>query len=324
MGQTTLPTTGIAGNMKFPAWGRAVCPIFSTLLACDYTVRIGIHTSIAGALENAALRAAEMGANTFQIFSTSPRSWNLGGVDGEAARQLRRTREKLDLRPLVVHDNYLINLAASDTAIRRKSIAAFRAELDRALSIGADYVVMHPGSHKGQALEQAIETFVASLAAAAGGAKLDGLTILLENTAGAGATIGCTFEELREIHDRMIREADIEVGYCLDTAHCLASGYDVATEAGLARTVSAASRVLGLRRIPVIHTNDSKAPLGSHVDRHEHIGRGHIGKDGFRRILHHPRLCRKAFILETPIDKPGDDRRNLAALKRLAEAEEVV
>jgi deoxyribonuclease-4 len=282
-------------------------------------LRIGIHTSIAGALENAALRAAELGANTFQIFSASPRSWSFAGVDQGAAQQLRRTREKLDLRPLVVHDNYLINLAASDKAIRRTSMAAFRAELDRALAIGADYLVMHPGSHKGQSIEQAIETFVASLSAAVGRTKLDGLTILLENTAGAGATIGRTFEELREIHDRLMRETDIRVGYCLDTAHCLASGYDVASAEGLARTVRAVSRVLGLRQVPVIHTNDSKTPLGSHVDRHEHIGSGHIGKEGFRRILHHPQLRRKAFILETPIDRPGDDRRDLNVLKRLAE-----
>jgi deoxyribonuclease-4 len=284
-------------------------------------LRIGIHTSIAGALENAALRAAELGANTFQIFSTSPRSWNFSGIDQEAARQLRRTREKLDLDPLVVHDNYLINLAASDETIRRKSIAAFRAEIDRARAIGADYLVMHPGSSKGQSIEQAMDTFVASLAAAAKGVKLDGLTILLENTAGAGATIGRTFEELRELHDRLMREADIKVGYCLDTAHCLASGYDVASEKGLAQTVRALSRVLGLRQAPVIHANDSKTPLDSHVDRHEHIGRGYIGKEGFRRILHHPKLRGKAFILETPIDKPGDDRRDLNALRRLAGAD---
>jgi deoxyribonuclease-4 len=284
-------------------------------------LRIGIHTSIAGALENAALRAAELGANTFQIFSTSPRSWNFSGIDQEAARQLRRTREKLDLDPLVVHDNYLINLAASDETFRRKSIAAFRAEIDRARAIGADYLVMHPGSSKGQSIEPAMDTFVASLAAAAKGVKLDGLTILLENTAGAGATIGRTFEELRELHDRLMREADIKVGYCLDTAHCLASGYDVASEKGLAQTVRALSRVLGLRQAPVIHANDSKTPLDSHVDRHEHIGRGYIGKEGFRRILHHPKLRGKAFILETPIDKPGDDRRDLNALRRLAGAD---
>ncbi|MCE5306561.1 MAG: deoxyribonuclease IV [Acidobacteriales bacterium] len=287
-------------------------------------MRIGIHTSIAGELKNAALRASELGANTFQIFSCSPRSWNFAGVNPDAAIELRRTREKLDLQPLVVHDNYLINLAAADETIRRKSIAAFRAEIGRALAVGADYLVMHPGSSKGQAVQQAIATLVSSLAAAAGGVRFDGLTILLENTAGAGATIGRTFEELREIHDQLVQQADIEAGYCLDTAHCLASGYDVATGEGLERTIAAASQTLGLSRIPVIHTNDSKAPLGSQVDRHEHIGRGYIGKDGFRRILQHPKLRGKAFILETPIDKPGDDRRNLNALKRLAKTDRMV
>ncbi len=287
-------------------------------------MRIGIHTSIAGELKNAALRASELGANAFQIFSCSPRSWNFAGVDPEAAIELRRTREKLDLRPLVVHDNYLINLASPDETIRRKSIAAFRAEIGRALAVGANYLVMHPGSSKGQAAEQAIGTLVSSLAEAAEGIMFDGLTILLENTAGAGATIGRTFEELRELHDQLARHAGIEAGYCLDTAHCLASGYDVASEEGLDHTIAAASRTLGLSRIPVIHTNDSKAPLGSQIDRHEHIGRGYIGKDGFRRILHHPKLRGKAFILETPIDQPGDDRRNLNALKRLAKTDKMV
>lgn len=287
-------------------------------------MRIGIHTSIAGALKNAAVRAAELGANTFQIFSTSPRSWSFLGVDREAALDLRRTREKLDLRPLVVHDNYLINLAAPDEDVRGKSIAAFRAEIERALAIGADYLVMHPGSSKGHSIEEAMGTLAASMAAAVKGLKFDGLTVLLENTAGAGATIGRTFQELRELHERLLREAGIETGYCLDTAHCLASGYDVSSQEGLENTVAHASRILGLRRIPVIHSNDSKAPLGSQVDRHEHIGRGHIGKEGFRRILCHPKLRGKAFILETPIDKPGDDRRNLNALKRLAKTDRIV
>ncbi len=287
-------------------------------LACDYTLRTGIHTSIAGGLENSALRAAQLGADTFQIFSASPRCWSFADVERQAARQLRATRERLDLRPLVVHDNYLINLASAAEAVRRNSIAAFRAEIKRARALGAEYLVMHPGSARGQTIEQALETLTGSLAAAVRGLKMDGLVILLENTAGAGLTIGRTFEELRELHDRLLQAVDLETGYCLDTAHCLASGYDVQSAEGLERTLAAASRLLGLENVPVIHANDSKTALGSQVDRHEHIGRGNIGKDGFRRILRHPKLRDKAFILETPIDEPGDDRRNLRLLKRLA------
>ena len=281
-------------------------------------MRTGIHTSIAGGLENSVLRAAQLGANTFQIFSASPRSWSFGGVERQAARRLRATREKLDLRPLVVHDNYLINLASAAEAVRRNSIAAFRAEIKRARALGAEYLVMHPGSARGQTIEQALENLTGSLATAVRGLKLDGLVILLENTAGAGLTIGRTFEELRELHDRLLQAAALDTGYCLDTAHCLASGYDVGSAEGLERTLAAASRLLGLEKAPVNHANDSKTALGSQVDRHEHIGRGYIGKDGFRRILQHPKLRDKAFILETPIDKPGDDQRNLRLLKRLA------
>jgi deoxyribonuclease-4 len=143
--------------------------------------------------------------------------------------------------------------------------------------------------------------------------------VLLENTAGSGAAIGSRFEELAAIRDLVSACADLDVGYCLDTAHCLAAGYDVSTESGLRATLNEAERVLGLARVRVIHTNDSKTPLGSRVDRHEHIGKGYIGAEGFRRILTHPKLRGKAFILETPIDKKGDDLRNITRLKNLCQ-----
>jgi deoxyribonuclease-4 len=161
-----------------------------------------------------------------------------------------------------------------------------------------------------------MENLAASLEKAARG-LCGPLTILLENTAGAGSAIGSRFEELAEVRRLAGAGLPFEIGYCLDTAHCLAAGYDVSSEGGLRRTVRDAERVLGLSRVKVIHTNDSKAPLGSRVDRHEHIGQGYIGIPGFRRILNHPRLRGKAFILETPVDREGDDRRNLETLKRL-------
>lgn len=279
-------------------------------------MRIGIHTSIAGALEKAALRAAELGANTFQIFSASPRMWSARPLAPEEIARFRAARERLGLDPLVVHDNYLINLAAADPALRRRSVAAFRDELRRAAALGADYLVAHPGSFAGQSLEEGIDQVARSLIEATRGLKLDGLTLLIENTAGSGAALGSRFAELAEIR-RRAGEADLEIGFCLDTAHCLAAGYDVASAAGLRRTLEEADQVLGLERIPVIHSNDSKAPLGSRVDRHQHIGQGHIGAEGFRRLLRHPKLRGKAFILETPIDRKDDDRRNVEALKQL-------
>jgi deoxyribonuclease-4 len=215
----------------------------------------------------------------------------------------------------VIHDNYLINLAAADAGIRARSIAAYRGEVRRALMIGAEYLVAHPGSYGDQGLERGVRTLAKSLRAAIRGLKLDRLTLLFENTAGGGTKLGGRLEELRMIREAASGEA--QIGFCLDTAHCLASGYDIASAAGLRATLREAERILGLENVKVIHANDSKAPLGSHLDRHEHIGKGFIGAEGFRRILAHPKLRRMPFILETPIDREGDDRRNVERLKRL-------
>jgi deoxyribonuclease IV len=282
-------------------------------------LRIGIHTSISGSLEKAALKAAELGANAFQIFSASPRMWRASMPAQAEIAALRRARERLDLQPLAIHASYLINLASVDPAIRERSIAAFRGELERAAAIGAEYLITHPGSYRGHAVEQAIAAFVLGLAEAAGGNAKSGVTVLIENTAGSGAHLGGRLEELRLIRDLAARETDLEIGYCLDTCHLLASGFDIATESGLKRSVADAERILGLENVRVIHANDSKMPLGSHVDRHANIGEGHIGAEGFRRILTHRKLRTKAFILETPVDEEGDDRRNVETLKRLAQ-----
>jgi len=282
-------------------------------------LRIGIHTSIAGSLEKAALKAAELGANTFQIFSASPRMWRASMPAKRSIFALRRARERLDLYPLAIHANYLINLASLDPVIREKSIDGFRGELERAAAIGAEYLVTHPGSYKGQLVEQAIAAFALGMVAAASGCEASGVTVLLENTAGSGFHIGCRLDELRLIRDLVARTSDLEIGYCLDTCHLLAAGYDIATKAGLKKTVVEADSVLGLENVKVIHANDSKMPLGSHVDRHARIGEGHIGAKGFRRILTHTKMRDKAFILETPVEDEGDDRRNVAMLKKLAQ-----
>ena len=292
-------------------------PACQNLYDWPVTPRIGIHTSIAGSLENAALKAAELGANTFQIFSASPRMWRAAPTPREEVQRLRAARERFDLAPLVIHDNYLINLAAADAALRAKSVAAFRGEMERALAIGAEYLVAHPGNYKGRTLEEGIRSVADSLAEAARGLRGDGLMLLLENTAGSGAAIGSRFEELAELRRLARRHVSFEIGFCLDTAHCLAARHDVATAKGLRAVLSQADSILGLENVPVIHANDSKTPLGSRVDRHAHIGQGYIGIEGFRRILNSPRLRNKAFILETPVEQEGDDRRNLQKLKRL-------
>ena len=282
-----------------------------------YRLRLGLHTSIAKSLENAALKAAEVGANTFQIFSASPRMWRASPPAASAVKLLTRARERHDLYPLVIHDNYLINLASQTEALRQRSVAAFRGEIERALLIGAEYLVAHPGNSKGHSVEAGIYAVIRSLAEAAQGLDTTALTVLLENTAGSGEALGSRLEELGIIRQFAAELTDLRIGFCIDTCHCLASGYDVSSAAGLRTTVAEIDRVLGADNVRVIHANDSKAPLGSHVDRHEHIGHGYIGEEGFRRILNHPKLRDKAFILEVPFEEEGDELRNIEMLKKL-------
>jgi deoxyribonuclease-4 len=216
----------------------------------------------------------------------------------------------------VIHDNYLINLASGDASIRGKSIAAFRGELERALGLGADFLVTHPGSAKGSTPSAAIRTCIESLKLAARGLTLDGLTILIENTAGQGAAIGRTFEEVAEIIAGA--GSDLPMGACIDTAHSFEAGCAIHTASGLRDAVKRLEATMGLDRVRVIHANDSKTAFNSHADRHEHIGKGQIGAEAFARIVRHPKLRSIPFICETPVDKPGDDARNLRMMRKLA------
>ncbi len=275
-----------------------------------------MHTSIAGAVENAAHRAQEIGCDTFQMFSANPRGWSTLEPSEEECERFREARAIYALSPLVVHDNYLINLASAHPEIREKSIVAFRRELVRALALGADYLIAHPGSGKGGTASQAISACIESLKQAAKGLSLDGLMILIENTAGQGSALGRTFEEVAEIIAGAAKE--LAVGACIDTAHCFAAGYPIHTPRGFADTLKQLEATVGLGKVRVIHANDSKTELGSHADRHQHIGKGYIGKEAFRRIVGHPKMRDIPFICETPIDRPGDDQRNLRTMRSLA------
>jgi deoxyribonuclease IV len=280
----------------------------------DGSRRIGIHTSIAGDISGALELAQDLGATALQIFSASPRMWTRGTgriPDADAVR-FRARRKELALGPLVIHDSYLINLASGNPVLRTRSVQAFHQELVRAIALGADYLVAHPGCCGAEReVPQAVRAVAQGIRQAARGLKLGDLQILLENTAGQGTSIGSKFEELGAIIDAC---SDLPVGVCVDTAHLFASGWDIRSSDGLDATLMALDRSVSLQRIPVVHCNDSKTPLGSRVDRHEHIGKGKIGLEAFHRILNHPSLAGRAFIAETPIDKPGDDRRNVAAL----------
>jgi deoxyribonuclease-4 len=291
----------------------------------DGSFRIGIHTSIAGRLTQSLEIARKLGCNALQIFSASPRMWprSTGArIPPVEADRFRARRAELGLGPLVIHDNYLINLASPEPVLRVRSIQAFHEELVRAIALGADFLVMHPGSSRGGSLTQAIEQVAQGLHQAARGIRFDGLRILVENTSGMVAALGWRLAELAAILDVA---SDLPLGVCLDTAHLFEAGYDIRSEAGLEQTLGAIGRVVGLHRVFALHNNDSKTPLGSRVDLHEHIGRGRIGLAAFRRLLNHPWLVPygregfpgRAFILETPIDAPGDDRRNVRTLWKL-------
>ena len=282
----------------------------------DGSTRVGIHTSIAGDISGALEIAHSLGANALQIFSSSPRMWSRGPAriaDAEAAR-FRARRKELGLGPLVIHDNYLINLASPNPVLRTRSVQAFHQEIVRALALGADYLVAHPGSGRESDKNTAINSIAQGLKQATRSLKLGDLVILLENTAGQGTSVGSRFEELKGILDAC---PDLPLGICIDTAHTFAAGWDLRTVTGLESTLEAVDRTVGIDRVLVVHMNDSKTPFGSRVDRHEHIGKGKIGLEAFGRILNHRLLAGRAFILETPIDKPGDDRRNVAALWKL-------
>lgn len=282
--------------------------------------RFGAHTSIAGSLANSAEETIDLGCSAFQIFTRSPRMWNSAPLKPEQIEQLRALRKEHDLWPLAVHASYLINLAAVAPDNHQKSVRAFRDEVERAVAVGADYLVFHPGNAKGQEIPDAIEILGKSFAEAVDGTAWNGLTVLLENTAGGGASLGRSFEELAAIRAAIDAEVpDAPVAYCIDTCHLFAAGYDISSAEGLKETLAAIEVTIGLDEVKVIHTNDSKAKLGSNVDRHENIGEGQIGLEAFRRIINHPALRDKPFILETPHDEDGTHRRNTEILKSLAQ-----
>jgi deoxyribonuclease-4 len=278
---------------------------------------IGIHTSSAGGVQNAAERAYRLGCNTFQIFSSSPRQWAARDLSRPDCDAMKRLRDKYDLKPLVIHTNYLVNLAGAHDLFLKKSVEAFRGEIERALALCAAYVVLHPGSFRGSDREQGLMRTAAAIAAAAQGLDLakPGLTILIENTAGAEYSLGGSFEQVAEVLE-YLRNL-VPVGACIDTCHTHVAGYDIASPQGMQDTLNRLDETVGLKNVRVWHCNDAKAARGSKLDRHQHIGKGSIGLEPFRRLLNDPRLAHAAFIAETPIDKPGDDGRNVASLRKL-------
>jgi len=279
--------------------------------------RIGIHTSTAGGAELAAERAWRLGCSAFQIFSSSPRQWKPYELSSSQCEVMSRLRARYDLKPLVIHSNYLVNLAGGNPEFHAKSVAAFRGEVERALALCADYLVLHPGSFRGMRREEGLARVATAIAEATYGQDLAtaGLTILIENTAGAEYSLGGSFEQVSALI-AVLREY-VPIAACIDTCHTHVSGYDIVSEEGFRATLQHLDDTIGLSKVPVWHCNDAKAARGSRLDRHQHIGKGAIGAEPFRRLLNDPRLSHCAFIAETPIDEPGDDMRNVEMLKSL-------
>jgi deoxyribonuclease-4 len=279
--------------------------------------RIGVHLSTAGGVFRAAERARDAGANTFQIFSSSPRMWRPSKLSEDHCTQMHELRTRFDCSPLVIHASYLINVAAQSDTVWKNSIAALRGEVERALALGAEYLVLHPGSWRGLTREAGLLRAAEAIARA-----LDGLgwqecdfRVLIENTAGAEFSLGSNFEQVGELVEKL--RAVAPVGACLDTCHCHVSGYDIVTSGGYDQTVQQIDQQIGLDTVRVWHMNDAKAPRGSKLDRHQHIGEGTIGVAAFRRLLNDSRFRHCAFIAETPVDEPGDEARNVNVLKSL-------
>lgn len=284
------------------------------------TKRIGVHLGTAGGASNAVERAREIDANTFQIFSSSPRMWRAPKVDPAQAERMRALRAKFDVGPLVIHTSYLVNVCSQSDEVRQKSIAAFRGEIERALALGAEYLVLHPGSWKGLTRDQGLSLAAESIARAIDGLPWQGtgFHILIENTAGAEFSLGGSFEQVAELVARLRAHAPVAV--CLDTCHTHVAGYDLVSDQGFQDTMRQIASTVTFDAVRVWHCNDAKAARGSKLDRHQHIGEGTMGLEPFRSLLNDPRFAHSAFIAETPVDAPGDEERNVLALKRLVKA----
>ena len=277
---------------------------------------IGVHLSTTGGVAGA-VRRAPVGANTLQIFSSSPRMWRASKITPDQAAATRAAREELDVGPLVIHTSYLVNLCSQSEEVCGKSVLAFRGEIERALALGAEYLVVHPGSYRGLTRKQGLELAAKSIQKAIADLpwQQTPFHILIENTAGSEHSLGGSFEQVAELIEHLRPYAPVAA--CLDTCHTHVSGYDIVSETGWADTMAQIDKTIGFETVRVWHCNDAKAERGSKLDRHQHIGEGKIGLNPFRRLLREPKFAHAAFIAETPVDAPGDEERNVKALKDL-------
>lgn len=277
-------------------------------------MRVGLHVSIAGSIDNAVDNAKAAKCDTFQIFTRNPRGWRFGDLDPQEVKSFKEKLEQTGIGPPVSHMPYLPNLACPDDELYDKSSATLVAEVDRCAQLSIPYVVTHLGSHLGRGREVGLERLCKALNLATKRTKGD-VQILLENMAGQANSMGSTFKDLKEILNGVKKKE--AVGVCLDTCHMYAAGLDLRSEKSVQATMSKFDEVIGFEKLKVVHLNDSEFGFGSGRDRHEHIGKGYIGERGFKAILHHPAFRELPMIIETDEDGTGAHQRDLKKAREL-------
>jgi len=278
---------------------------------------LGVHVSGAGKIYQALDVARGLGCDTMQIFSRSPQNWRNGAhLKSEDITEFRLRRKKCKINPVFIHISYLINLASPDPRLYNGSIQAYIEDIQEADELGADFIVTHMGSHKETSEDAGIKRLVDALNKIIEKTKGSKVGILLENTSGSGSWLGYKFYHQHKILKGLKDKS--RVGLCLDTAHAYLAGYDLTAKQGLEQMLDEIDKMAGLKLIKLIHLNDAAGELGCHHDRHDHIGRGHIGLAGMKRIINHPKLKNIPMILETPKSTEDSDKENLALVRKLS------
>ena len=276
---------------------------------------LGVHVSIEGRIYEALTRASLLGCNIMQIFSRNPQRWRDNFLQPKDIAEFNRLREEFKIKPIFIHVPYLINLASPNPRLYEASIEAYIEDILEAQTLKADYIVTHMGSHKETSEEAGIKRLITALNLIIEKTKNSQVGILLENTAGSGSWLGYKFSHQREIIQGLKQKE--RVGLCFDTAHAYLAGYDISIKEGLKETLDEIDKLVGINLVKLIHLNDAKGRLGTHHDRHDHIGKGSIGLEGMKRIVNHPKFRDLPFILETPKDTESADKRNLELVRRL-------
>jgi deoxyribonuclease-4 len=259
------------------------------------TLRVGAHVSVAGGVHNAVENEVEVGGNCGQIFTHSPQVWRDPDIDDDEARAFRDGTADRGLGPWTIHSSYLVNLCTPKDDLRENSVASMQREVEAAARLGVAFVNVHLGAHTGAGVEAGLDNAVSALDALD---VPDGVRVLVESDAGSGTKLGDEFWHLAEVVD----ESRHDLGVCLDTAHLFAAGHDLSTPRAVDETVAAFDDTVGLETLELVHLNDSKHALGTNKDEHAHVGEGEIGVDGMARVINHPDLRDRPFVLETPTE----------------------